>query len=285
LSSILGIVQVDLHSLEEEYRRSCAWEDYSLFVLASLLIDFPIVALAGHDFQFLGLTSAAYALQAWRFAFLVWNFVLLIWLRRNEDSARFDKHVFAWILSGVALGTVVRFTRPANYLDNFAIDVVMVMILFLMLGIRRPLRTIPPVLYAVGALATLLFWKELPDSVGLGTILVSLVLATVGGYVLAYRGENNRRREFAYRRREQETKRQLEETILDLRRSQAEAKNLEGLLPICAQCKKIRDDAGDWHILEAYIVEHSEAQFTHGLCPECLKAYFPEDDRTVGRRA
>jgi len=46
-------------------------------------------------------------------------------------------------------------------------------------------------------------------------------------------------------------------------------KELEKLLPICASCKKIRDDAGYWHQVEAYISKHSDAVFTHGLCPEC----------------
>jgi PAS domain-containing protein len=51
---------------------------------------------------------------------------------------------------------------------------------------------------------------------------------------------------------------------------------LRRLLPICASCKKIRDDAGYWHQVEAYITEHTDAEFTHGLCPDCLKKLYPE---------
>ncbi|MEM8963625.1 MAG: ATP-binding protein [Acidobacteriota bacterium] len=53
----------------------------------------------------------------------------------------------------------------------------------------------------------------------------------------------------------------------------SEIKVLEGLLPICSSCKKIRDDDGEWNELESYIDEHSEAEFTHGFCPDCLEAY------------
>lgn len=53
----------------------------------------------------------------------------------------------------------------------------------------------------------------------------------------------------------------------------AKVKHLEGLLPICASCKKIRDDTGKWVQFEEYICEHSDADFSHGLCPECLKNY------------
>jgi len=53
-------------------------------------------------------------------------------------------------------------------------------------------------------------------------------------------------------------------------------KTLSGLIPICAACKKIRDDKGYWNQIESYLEEHSDAVFSHGLCPECFKEYFPE---------
>ncbi len=53
-------------------------------------------------------------------------------------------------------------------------------------------------------------------------------------------------------------------------------KTLSGLIPICAGCKKIRDDKGYWNQLEEYLEEHSDASFSHGLCPECYKHYFPD---------
>lgn len=53
-------------------------------------------------------------------------------------------------------------------------------------------------------------------------------------------------------------------------------KRLEGLLPICSSCKKIRDDKGSWIQIESYIHDHSEADFTHGVCPECIKKLYPE---------
>jgi PAS domain S-box-containing protein len=52
-------------------------------------------------------------------------------------------------------------------------------------------------------------------------------------------------------------------------------KTLSGLIPICAWCKKIRDDKGYWNLLEEYLEKHSDASFTHGLCPDCLMRFFP----------
>ena len=55
-----------------------------------------------------------------------------------------------------------------------------------------------------------------------------------------------------------------------------EIKTLQGIIPICCHCKKIRDDTGFWNQVEAYISEHSQAQFSHGICPDCMKREFPE---------
>ncbi|WP_420642056.1 hypothetical protein [Candidatus Leptofilum sp.] len=57
--------------------------------------------------------------------------------------------------------------------------------------------------------------------------------------------------------------------VIELQQALAKAKTLHGLLPICATCKKIRDDAGYWHQVEVYIRDHAEVDFSHGLCPDC----------------
>jgi len=57
-----------------------------------------------------------------------------------------------------------------------------------------------------------------------------------------------------------------------------EVKKLRGYLPICASCKKIRDDQGYWNQIESYIRDHSEIEFSHGLCPDCAKKLYPDLD-------
>ena len=66
--------------------------------------------------------------------------------------------------------------------------------------------------------------------------------------------------------------------ITELETVQEKVKILQGLLPICASCKKIRDAKGAWTRLETYIAEQSEADFTHGICPACLAKLYPETD-------
>jgi len=74
-----------------------------------------------------------------------------------------------------------------------------------------------------------------------------------------------------------------ETLISELQRALAKVKSLSGLLPICAACKKIRDDKGYWNKIEAYIREHSDASFTHSICPECMQELYPDLAAESGR--
>lgn len=93
-------------------------------------------------------------------------------------------------------------------------------------------------------------------------------------------------REVVARARTQVTLRRLERELVDrnaaLARANAElqdalasVRTLSGLLPICAHCKKIKDDEGSWRRVEDYVAARTEAEFTHGICPACLERHFP----------
>jgi len=69
---------------------------------------------------------------------------------------------------------------------------------------------------------------------------------------------------------------QRERLIADLRNALTHIKTLRGLLPICAACKKIRDNHGYWKQIEEYISDHSDAKFSHGICPECRQKLYPK---------
>lgn len=67
----------------------------------------------------------------------------------------------------------------------------------------------------------------------------------------------------------------LKENVRDLKEALAQVERLQGLLPICMHCKKIRDEDRSWQRLETYIQDHSEAHFTHSLCEECREVHYP----------
>lgn len=67
-----------------------------------------------------------------------------------------------------------------------------------------------------------------------------------------------------------------EKLLRDVQEAMANVKTLTGLVPICSNCKKIRDDRGEWEIVEEYLTLHTGAQFSHGICPDCLRKFYPE---------
>jgi PAS domain-containing protein len=75
-------------------------------------------------------------------------------------------------------------------------------------------------------------------------------------------------------RRENDRVRQ--EYVVSLQNALADVKTLRGILPICANCKKIRNDQGAWTQVEAYVQQHTSAEFSHGICPECIRTLYPE---------
>jgi PAS domain-containing protein len=129
------------------------------------------------------------------------------------------------------------------------------------------------------------FWSRLLADVGAGEVVTEMThpdapdvwydllvsrfhhgRAGLSGRLLVFRDVTERTR----------VEREKERLITELTDAVTDIKALRGLLPICSSCKKIRDDGGYWQHLESYIAEHSEAQFSHSLCPDCLRRLYPD---------
>ena len=78
----------------------------------------------------------------------------------------------------------------------------------------------------------------------------------------------------------------LANRLSQLEQATSQIKQLHGILPICANCKKIRDGEGSWNQIEHYIQSHSDAEFSHGICPTCAKVLYPNNlDRIANTQA
>ena len=106
-----------------------------------------------------------------------------------------------------------------------------------------------------------------------GAIAVALLAFLISGRF--YRLNRLLREEISNRNK---IERARQELIVSLQEANKEIKTLGGLLPICSYCKKIRDDKGYWNQIEVFIKEHSEADFSHSICPPCAKTHFPDLD-------
>ncbi|MBI5558595.1 MAG: cache domain-containing protein [Deltaproteobacteria bacterium] len=113
------------------------------------------------------------------------------------------------------------------------------------------------------------------------SLAILLFIGCISFFIIQQRLKDVRRRRLA--ETEVENYRQNLENLVrerteELRMAQSKIKILKGFLPICAKCKKIRDDKGYWNQIESYIRAHSEADFSHGICPVCAKELYPGMD-------
>ena len=102
---------------------------------------------------------------------------------------------------------------------------------------------------------------------------VSLTISPIKDSAGAVIGASTVARDITQRKREEAERLKLIQELTD---ALAQVKTLTGLLPICASCKKIRDDNGYWQQVETYIQKHANVDFTHGICPECVHKLYPE---------
>ena len=153
---------------------------------------------------------------------------------------------------------------------------------------------------AQGGLDILLLDLGLPDSQGLETlstvhkqapgmpivVMTGLSDETIGiqavqegaqDYLIKGRVDSNLlTRSILYSIERNRIEEEREKLIKQLQEALANIKTLSGMLPICASCKKIRDDKGYWNRIETYISEHADVLFTHGMCPDCAKKAYEE---------
>lgn len=99
--------------------------------------------------------------------------------------------------------------------------------------------------------------------------LTQLLASTIWGIVVRKRAHEHLREQVDARTRE------LEQRNRDLKQALADVHTLSGIVPICSYCKKIRDDEGYWNQLETFLSQHTDARFSHGICPTCAREQFP----------
>jgi len=153
---------------------------------------------------------------------------------------------------------------------------------------------------AQGGIDILLLDLGLPDSMGIDTLRTTraqapeMTIVVLTGHVDSHLGLEALQegaqdyqvkglvngpllvRSMRYAIERKRLEREKEALIGELKAALAKVRVLSGLLPICASCKKIRDDTGYWHQIESYITDRSETEFSHGICPGCMEKLYPD---------
>jgi hypothetical protein len=174
---------------------------------------------------------------------------------------------FTAIVSAVCL-LIQQWLRPADSVVLARFELLVVVGFYAALPNVLRWQVVAAAILSVGASLTYALRPSNIPMVDILTIIEAFALANaIGWYVSRRRGRLERSEEEAMER-EQAARHQLEQTMSELR-------VLRGVIPICSHCRKIRSEVGDWQQLESYVRDHTDTDFSHGLCPDCLDEHYP----------
>ena len=230
-----------------------------------------------NDYHFSGHTDIFGRLLAFRLGVVGLSILSMVRIHREMSMGGFNAIVMVWSsVSSVAM-LYVGTTRPPDYMGNTIENVLMVLLTYLAVPLPLIWQTVSAGLFSC-AILVLGFWlKPWPDEPTTVAMVVSLLTTNILGAGISRELQLWQRRHFVVLCHERELSATLEKALNEI-------KTLRGILPICMHCKKIRSDTGYWQQVEQYVTENTDAQFSHGLCPDCMKTVYPDVDWEELRR-
>lgn len=251
--------------LEEEYRQQYLGQEVRRVTFAAIAVIVANAVFVWTDSVFFGWGRMFFGVAGIRATLFLVSVATLVVIHRKPSPRRADQMLLIWGVTIALTVVLMSATRPPNYSAHFFFGPLVVMLIFMALPIGILLQAIPTTIISVGTIV--LYVTRTPfDGIGLRLLVVSLLCANVLGFAVSQELHVGKRRQFATLKRERQARGALELALADVR-------TLRGIVPICASCKKVRDDAGFWQQVEVYVRDHTHAEFSHGLCPECIKQF------------
>ncbi len=234
----------------------------TLMASVAFLVVMDVIAVPGGW----GARLPLLGVRALMMAVLVYGLVRVI---RAKTLRAFEQGLLVATGSAVLIELALRLLRPPENISPVWLEIVLVIGCYAIVPNRPAYQAIVAMTLSVGTSLILVFYNvgvTTADRVG---IILTLAIANVVGIVASRERVSRQSREEGAWRRERDAR-------VELQRAQSEIRVLRGLLPVCSHCRKIRTEAGAWQPMERFVAEHSEAQFSHGFCPDCLAEHYPE---------
>jgi hypothetical protein len=253
--------------LEQQYRQS---QLVSNRVAAKWCIIATIVGTGlflSADYRLFGLSTQFLILLGLRAVSIALSLIALLLLRRAQSPASFNSILWCWSML-ISLGLAyVNSTRPAIYTGHIIITVELVLLTYCVLPLPLLLQILTasvntvagPILHSLGD----------PPFGGMtqSAVIQAYFVANLLGIITSIQLHRRKRQLFVAALRQTELTAGLERAL-------AEIRTLRGIIAICAHCKRVKNEAGEWEQIEAYVRKHTHAEITHDICPECAKQYF-----------
>jgi diguanylate cyclase (GGDEF)-like protein/PAS domain S-box-containing protein len=211
---VLGNLEGKLpENLEKGYREYYLKTDTRVAGVAMIFFAILLAAFAYSDYLLFGLAPLFFILLSFRIAFCMYFVALLLYLRKNTIPPKFDSNLFIWLLTGIVLVTFINSTRPPTYVGNIAIDVILILLVFMGMPMKMRFRVVGAAVFTVGEMVMLLFFRHGEGSAGLFANLVALVMANILGIFSSSLLFSFRRREYAERIEKEEIAREWQSTF------------------------------------------------------------------------
>ena len=255
-------LRFDDPALEQRYRRAVLPRDRqalqaillvaALFQLLNFATDGMIVTESG------SLT----ALRWLRGLGAVASFAGIATIGRIRDPFRFELLAAVWGVITATTAVASFALLPRDYIAHTAWSVLLVLAMYAALPLRLPRQAMVAIVFTIGDVVILTWFKDLNRPAERFDIFTAHACAHMVGLVASWQFKRARRDQFL-------AVRAAEHAHTQEQRAWGEVNVLQGILPICAGCKRIRGETGEWSPLESYVQRHSEADFSHGICPDC----------------
>ena len=260
--------------IERRFRRRTRHQDRRLTSMLVRLVALAVVCFATLDVVFYSDGLSNGAVLVCRAVAIGSSAIAALVLRRVSSARALDWTVAIWLVLFMAAQFGVGMLRPAGWSPVPVINMLFILGSYTLLPVPLRYQAVPAVAFSVANIVLVIVGHGGgPVRVQIASVAAYL-LANVFGLLISGRHQHLRRRHYQALDREREARRRLR-TALD------EVKVLRGIIPICAVCKKVRNDDGLYEAVEAYLTRCSGADFSHTICPDCFSEHYPDEFASI----
>ena len=248
--------------LEESYNNHYIRQDRIQAIIGILILIVAMCIFVYSDYILFHLTYKFFELLFIRILFISFSIYLIFRFWHLENFTIYFRFMLVWTLVLCVFTFYINISRPPDYIQNGMIDIIIIVALYIFFPNRFMCQIISGLLYSILDLWIIISLKTTVTPIAMIVIWVSFIIANVLGILGAWRLHIYRRKQYGIWIKDKQHREELQTALKNV-------KTLQGLLPVCSRCKKIRDSKGYWEQIDTYFEKHSDIEFTHGLCESC----------------
>lgn len=254
-------------SLESEFRRHQLENDIEVAKIALGVAAFMAVSFWWTDFRLVESSQTFWILLISRSLLVVTCGLAWKRLRRPIDVDELNRLILSCAILAAMFMVYLTWTRPRDFSGHGVVSASTILLFYIALPLPLSRQCLPAAIISIGNLAIWISIAPTTSSAMVRAFTIAFAFNNAVGFLTSRQLNFWKRRQFIALTDEKTLRSGLEQAM-------AEIKTLRGILPICAHCKRVRDDVGYWQQVEVYVKDRTHAEFSHGICPDCMRIHF-----------